>query len=195
MAYSTYGECLQTFVILSVPLTPLSDTSSALEPLSAIRGLAKGGWEITRIIPDVFRNKRAAQKGSGGSDSPTDVWGSFGWTSGVKNFSQTLRNLQEESSMLARTSGQESVDIHDPGKVQNNTVGKASCSLVRQEQGAQTQTSASGHLLGVGVFHVKGLGPKSSVFPSKPGDTNFWRDILGVLPGYPWGARKVWQKL
>ena len=41
---------------------------------------------------------------------------------------------------------------------------------------------------GVGFFAVKGWGPKSSVCPSKPGETKlfdgisrgFWRDILGV---------------
>ena len=45
---------------------------------------------------------------------------------------------------------------------------------------------------GVGVFHVKGWGPKSSVCPSKPRETKlFWRGIPGFSPGYPGGARKV----
>ena len=42
---------------------------------------------------------------------------------------------------------------------------------------------------GVGVFHVKGWGPKSSIWPSKPGKSNFfWRDIPGFcrdIPGVP----------
>ena len=41
----------------------------------------------------------------------------------------------------------------------------------------------------MGVFHVKGWGPKSSVCPSKPGKSNFFgRDIPGFcrdLPGAP----------
>ena len=41
---------------------------------------------------------------------------------------------------------------------------------------------------GVGVFHVKGWGPKSSVCPSKPGKSNFFGGISGILPGYPGGA-------
>ena len=45
---------------------------------------------------------------------------------------------------------------------------------------------------GVGVFHLKGWGPKSSVCPSKPTENQtFWRDIPGFCPGYPGGARKV----
>ena len=40
----------------------------------------------------------------------------------------------------------------------------------------------SGDLL-LGVFHVKGRGPKSSVCPSKPRETKlFWWDI----PGFGW---------
>ena len=44
---------------------------------------------------------------------------------------------------------------------------------------------------GVGVFHVKGWGPKSSVCPSKPGKPNFFGGISRDLPGYPGGPRKV----
>ena len=48
---------------------------------------------------------------------------------------------------------------------------------------------------GVGVFHVKGWGPKSSVCPSKPGKyRTFLPGYPGILPGYPGGARKVWEK-
>ena len=51
---------------------------------------------------------------------------------------------------------------------------------------------------GVGVFHMKGWGPKSSVCPSKPGKSNFFG---GDIPGFWWdipGApdkfekKKVW---
>ena len=44
---------------------------------------------------------------------------------------------------------------------------------------------------GVGVLHVKGWGPKSSVCPSKPGKPNFFGRILLGQPG---GARKVLEK-
>ena len=48
---------------------------------------------------------------------------------------------------------------------------------------------------GVGAFHVKGWGPKSSVCPSKPGKSIlFLRDIPGICRGYPGGARKVREK-
>ena len=45
---------------------------------------------------------------------------------------------------------------------------------------------------GVGVFHVKGWGPKSSVCPSRI--PHFLAGYPGILPGYPGGARKVWEK-
>ena len=42
---------------------------------------------------------------------------------------------------------------------------------------------------GVGVFHVKGWGPKSSIRPSKPGKSNFLggisRDFAGISRGAP----------
>ena len=48
---------------------------------------------------------------------------------------------------------------------------------------------------GVGVFHTKGWGPKSSVCPSKPGKSNFFggisRDFAGISRQNP---RKVWEK-
>ena len=48
---------------------------------------------------------------------------------------------------------------------------------------------------GVGVFHVKGWGPKSSACPSKPGKSNCFGGISRQkLPGYPGGARKVREK-
>ena len=47
---------------------------------------------------------------------------------------------------------------------------------------------------GVGDSHTKGWGPKSSVCPSKPGKSNFLAGYPGILPGYPGGARKVWEK-
>ena len=43
---------------------------------------------------------------------------------------------------------------------------------------------------GVGVFHVKGWGPKSSACPSKPGKSNFFGGISRDFAGYPGGARK-----
>ena len=43
---------------------------------------------------------------------------------------------------------------------------------------------------GVGVFHVKGWGPKSSVCPSKPREKLFWRDI----PGFCWDTPGVPEK-
>ena len=51
---------------------------------------------------------------------------------------------------------------------------------------------------GVGVFHTKGWGPKSSVCPSKPGKSNFFggisRDFAGISRGRPksLGKKKVW---
>ena len=50
---------------------------------------------------------------------------------------------------------------------------------------------------GVGVFHTKGWGPKSSVCPSKPGKSNFFggisRDFAGISRGCPKSLRKkVW---
>ena len=48
---------------------------------------------------------------------------------------------------------------------------------------------------GVGVFHMKGWGPKSSVCPSKPGKSNIFAGIYPrILLGYPGGARKVREK-
>ena len=47
---------------------------------------------------------------------------------------------------------------------------------------------------GVGVFHVKGWGPKSWVCPSKPRETKLFGGICRDLPGYPGGARKVREK-
>ena len=47
---------------------------------------------------------------------------------------------------------------------------------------------------GVGVFHLKGWGPRSSACPSKPRETKFLRDIPGFLERYPGGARKVREK-
>ena len=46
---------------------------------------------------------------------------------------------------------------------------------------------------GVGVFHVKGWGPKASVCPSKPRETSC-PDIPRHLPGCPGGVRKVREK-
>ena len=47
---------------------------------------------------------------------------------------------------------------------------------------------------GVGVFHTKGWGPKSSVCPLKPGKSNFFggisRDFAGILRGCPKSLRK-----
>ena len=47
---------------------------------------------------------------------------------------------------------------------------------------------------GVGVFHTKGWGPKSSVCPSKPGKSNFLggisRDFAGISRGCPKSLRK-----
>ena len=47
---------------------------------------------------------------------------------------------------------------------------------------------------GVGVFHVKGWGPKSSVCPSKPGKPNFFggisRDFAGISRRCPKSLRK-----
>ena len=49
---------------------------------------------------------------------------------------------------------------------------------------------------GVGVFHVKGWGPKSSVCPLKPGEIElFWRDIPGFCrdnPEVPEKFEKKW---
>ena len=47
---------------------------------------------------------------------------------------------------------------------------------------------------GVGVFHMKGWGQKSSVHPSKPGRSNFFGGISEILLGYPGSVRKVWEK-
>ena len=47
---------------------------------------------------------------------------------------------------------------------------------------------------GVGVFHVKGWGAKSSVCPSNQGNQTLLAGYPGILPGYPGGARKVWEK-
>ena len=47
---------------------------------------------------------------------------------------------------------------------------------------------------GVGVFHVNGWGPKSSIRPSKPGKSNFLggisRDFAGISRGRPKSLRK-----
>ena len=47
---------------------------------------------------------------------------------------------------------------------------------------------------GVGVFHVNGWGPKSSICPSKPGKSNFLggisRDFAGISRGCPKSLRK-----
>ena len=47
---------------------------------------------------------------------------------------------------------------------------------------------------GVGVFHVNGWGPKSSIRPSKPGKSNFLggisRDFAGISRGHPKSLRK-----
>ena len=47
---------------------------------------------------------------------------------------------------------------------------------------------------GVGVFHMNGWGPKSSIRPSKPGKSNFLggisRDFAGISRGCPKSLRK-----
>ena len=49
---------------------------------------------------------------------------------------------------------------------------------------------------GVGVFHVKGWGPKSSVCPSKPRESNFfWRDIPGFCRDIPEAPEKFEKKM
>ena len=49
---------------------------------------------------------------------------------------------------------------------------------------------------GVGVFHVKGWGPKSSVCPSKPGKPNlFWRDIPEFWWHIPEAPEKFEKKI
>ena len=61
--------------------------------------------------------------------------------------------------------------------------------ISEKKNGTQTQTFWSGYFSGgVGVFHVNGWGPKSSVCPSKHRPTKFfWRDIPGFcrdIPGF-----------
>ena len=54
----------------------------------------------------------------------------------------------------------------------------------RQEKGTQTLTFLVRIFPdGVGVFHVKGWGPKSSVCPSKPGKSNFFG---GISRNFAW---------
>ena len=58
--------------------------------------------------------------------------------------------------------------------------GLANVSEEKGTQTVETQTFWSGYLrLAVGVFHVKGWGPKSSVCPSKPRETK----LLAAYPG------------
>ena len=47
---------------------------------------------------------------------------------------------------------------------------------------------------GVGVFHTKGWGPKSSVCPSKPGNQTFGRDIPGFCWDIPGAPEKLEKK-
>ena len=47
---------------------------------------------------------------------------------------------------------------------------------------------------GMGVFHVKGWGPKSSLCPSKPMETKLFGGILGVLLGNPGWPEKFQNK-
>ena len=44
--------------------------------------------------------------------------------------------------------------------------------------------------VGVGVFHVKGWGPKSSVCPSKPGKPSFWAGYPRIFAGISRGCLK-----
>ena len=63
---------------------------------------------------------------------------------------------------------------------------------VRQEKGTQTQTFSSGYLGEVEVFQVKGWGPKDSVCPSKPKETNFLVGYPGIFAGI---SRRCPEKL
>ena len=66
---------------------------------------------------------------------------------------------------------------------------------LRQEKGTQTQTLVRICLGGVGVFHMKGCGPKSSLCSSKTqGNQTIWRDIPGFLPGFAGISEKFEKK-
>ena len=69
----------------------------------------------------------------------------------------------------------------------------SSSSFVREEKRTQTKHFWSGYLR-VGVFHVKGWGPKSSVCPAKLRETKLFggisRDFAGISQGCPKSLRK-----
>ena len=66
---------------------------------------------------------------------------------------------------------------------------------LRQEKETQTQTFGSGYpLVGWGSFLWRGGGRKVRYVPRNQGDQTFVAGYPGILPGYPGGARKVWEK-
>ena len=68
-------------------------------------------------------------------------------------------------------------------------------SPIKEEKGTQTQTFWSRYFsVGVGVFHVNGWGPKSSICPSKPGKSNFFGGISRDFAGISRRCWKVWEK-
>ena len=68
------------------------------------------------------------------------------------------------------------------------------CACARSGKKKEPKPRLFGPSGGVGVFHVKGWGPKSSVCPSKPGKPNFFggisRDFAGMSRRCPKSLRK-----
>ena len=67
---------------------------------------------------------------------------------------------------------------------------------IRHEKGTQTQTfeSAGYFSVGEGSSTWTGGGQKVRYVPRNQGNQTFWAGYPGILPGYPGGARKVWEK-
>ena len=105
----------------------------------------------------------------------------------AKNIGQALQILKK-TSILARTCR---ADVHEKTSVWK-TSGWFFCCLVK---GTLTQTFWSGYFpVGWGSSTWTGGGQKVNMSLEIRGNQTFWAGCPGILPGYPGGARKVWEK-
>ena len=119
------------------------------------------------------------------------------------NFSKTLRRGLRNASFLGKDGGKRYRYWKNYGWWQNTTDSSAVPFLVRkgplgnsgEKKEPKPELFVRISSVGVGVFHVKGWGPKNPVCPSKPRETKLFGGISpGILPGYPGGCPKSFRQ-